>query len=363
MHPQLETTSAPEPTPQTAMQQQLLQAMVEGIKTGVVICNDTVVIYANPELGRLLGYGEEESLAGMAISDLVADSDQLLAAQRRKAVAAGRRIPTGWIKFKGKGGVLVQMMPNLSRVFWNGQPHFIIAANRASDQDLLEIQVRKTRARYERLLVTELERRQADMARELHDSLGSELAGMALMLGSLKGLRAQDAELHVRLDQVLAQLQVAVDLTRGMARGLMPVDGHEGSFWRALERLAADWTVLKGVPCEFSMQGDFNFVTAETGTHLYRIAQEAITNALRHGEATRMKLSLLPVEAELMLEIEDNGTGFDPALFNAVSGSDAAGQGGVGIRSMMARARTIGGSIEFSPVVPQGSRIRVFWPA
>lgn len=352
-----EPDPSPATPPHTVAQQQLLQAMVEGINTGVIIFNDTVVIYANPELGRMLGYGDDESLEGMPITELVADADQQLAAQRRKAVVAGRRVPTGWIKFRGKGGVLVQMMPSLSRVFWNGQPHFITATNRASDQDLLEIQVRKTRARYERLLVQELEKRQADMARELHDSLGSELAGMSLMLGGIKAMRSDDRQLQDRVDQVLGQLQVAVDLTRGMARGLLPVDGHEGSFWRAMERLASDWTVLKGVPCDFSMQGDFNRVPSDTGTHLYRIAQEAIANALRHGDASRIRLALGEADTELVLEIEDNGRGFDPAIVNAVTHE------GVGIRSMLARTRAVGGRIEFSRAHPRGSRIRVYWPA
>jgi PAS domain S-box-containing protein len=337
-------------------QQELLRTMVEGIKTGVVICSDVAVIYANPEFGRLLGYAEDESLEGMSVVELVADSDQRLAAQRRKAVAAGRQVPTGWIKFRGKGGVLVQMMPNLSRVFWNGQPHFITAANRASDQDLLDIQVRKTRARYERLLVAELEKRQADMARELHDSLGSELAGMSLMLGGLKSIRPGDADLRERIDKVLGQLEKAVDITRGMARGLMPVDPHAGGFWRAMERLASDWTLLRGVPCDFTLQGNFDSVPADTGTHLYRIAQEAIANALRHGHADRLHILLSEREGEMVMEVEDNGCGFDPVIVNAI------GHQGLGIRSMMARARTVGGRIEFPPGADGGSCIRVIWP-
>jgi PAS domain S-box-containing protein len=354
-----EKTAEPSPAlaVPTVVQQQLLQAMVEGINTGVIIFDDEVVIYANPEFGRLLGYADDESLVGMAIVDLVAESDQLLAAQRRKAVASGRRIPTGWIKFKAKGGAPVQMMPNLSRVFWNGQPHFITAANRASDQDLLDIQIRKTRARYERLLVAELEKQQADMARELHDSLGSELAGVSLMLGGIKALRPADPELLNLLDQTLSQLQKAVDATRAMARGLMPVDAHAGGFWRALERLANDWTLLKGVPCEFSMQGDFEHVPPDAGTHVYRIVQEAIANALRHGEATRIALALGENEGEFSVGISDNGKGFDLDVVNAVQ------HAGLGIRSMLARARTIGGRVEFLSSPPTGSEVRVCWPA
>ncbi|RZL64914.1 MAG: PAS domain-containing sensor histidine kinase [Variovorax sp.] len=337
--------------------QHMLRTMVEGVRTGVVISSDESVIYANPEFMRLLDYGPDDNLEGTPVLDLIADSDRLLAQQRRKVVAAGRPVPTGWVKLKAKGGARVQMMLNESQVFWNGKPHFITAANRASDQDLLDIQVRKTRASYEKLLVTELERQQAAIARELHDSLGSELAGMSLMLGGIKAMRPEDPVLAMRLDQVQGQLQTAIEMTRGLAHGLMPVDHHAGAFWRALERLASDWTLLKGVPCEFSMAGPFDHVAAETGTHLYRIAQEAIANALRHGQATSLRLKLTENAPDLVLEIEDNGSGFKAGIINAVHGS------GLGVRSMMARAKAIGGRIELTAARPVGTCIRVTWPA
>jgi PAS domain S-box-containing protein len=331
----------------------MLRAMIEGIHTGVLISNERQVIYANPEIGRLLGYGPDETLAGMLITDLVADSDQLLALQRRKAVVAGRRVPTGWLKLKGKDGELVQMMPKLSCVFLNGQPHFITAVHRASDHDLIDIQMRKARAAYQRLLVAELEKQQSTIARELHDALGSELTGISLMLSSLKGLVPDDVGLSASVDKVLGQLRGAIEMTRSLAYGLMPVDTYAGGFWHAMERLASDWTLVKGVPCEFKMDGQFEHVPTETGIHLYRIAQEAIVNALRHGKATRIRLTLTDRTPELMLEIEDNGTGFGAGIISA----------GMGIRSMTAHAETIGGRIEFSPVWPSGSSVKVIWPA
>lgn len=336
---------------------QLLRAMIEGIHAGVMVSDELGVVYANPAFGRLLGYGPRETLEGMRVVDLIADRDLPLVMQRCKAVAEGRRIPTGWVRFRDKSGEPVQMMQSLARMFWGGQWYFTSVINRASDQDLLSIQIRKTRARYERLLVAELEKQQSAIARELHDSLGSELAGISLMLGGLKAFRPEDAALLARLDGVLDQLEAAVEITRSLARGLMPVDTHAGAFWRALEKLASDWTLLKGVPCEFRMHGEFDHVPAETGTHLYRIAQEAIANALRHGKATLIRLRLTDIAPDLMLEIEDNGAGFHAAITSAMH------SGGVGMRSMMARAKTIGGHIEFSSAQPVGSCVRVIWPS
>lgn len=337
----------------------MLRAMIEGIETGVIVFNDQKVIYANPEFGRMLDYAADESLEGMLITDLIADSDQQAAAARRKAVSRGQRIPSAWVKLKTKGGGLVQTTLTLDSVFWNGQPHFIKAVTRRSEQELQEMQARKTGSHYERFLVAELEKQQTNMARELHDGLGSELAVAVMMLASIKTLRPDDTELAVKIEKVMSQVKVAVEMTRGLARGLMPVDAHAGGFLRAMDALACDWSDLQGLHCKFDVQGSFESVSAETGTHVYRIAQEAMTNAVRHGGASRVQLTLSQQQADardMVLEIEDNGSGFD------TTSAHTAPQGGVGIRSMIARARTIGGHIEFLAAHPTGSCIRVVWP-
>jgi PAS domain S-box-containing protein len=339
--------------PQSPQVPHMLRAVIEGIHTGVLISNDRYVIYSNPEINRLLGYAPDDALAGMPITDLVADGDQLLALQRRKAATAGRRVPEGWVKLKAKNGEPVQMMLRLSCVVLAGRPYFITAAIRVSDSHRFERQARAAGAGYQQLLVAELEKQQSAIARELHDSLGSELTGISLMLGGLKSLAPGDAALCAGLDNALGQLQVAIEMTRGLACGLMPVDAYAGDFWRALERLADEWTFVKGLPCEFSMVGEFGHVPAGTGTHLYRIAQEAIANALRHGKATRIRLRLAERGPDLTLDIEDNGAGF----------GDGAAGAGMGLGSMKARAASIGGCIEFLPVWPHGHCVTVVWRA
>lgn len=204
-------------------------------------------------------------------------------------------------------------------------------------------------------LAAGLEHQQADLARELHDSLGSELAGISLMLGNLRAVHALDASLAGHLDTLLDQVRQAAQVTRALAYGLMPVDSETGGLRRALQRLAGDWTTLRGVPCAFTTSGPVDDIRAEDGKHLYRIAQEAITNALRHGRATRIALQLGCAASSRWLEIEDNGTGFRTGV------DEAARAGGLGLRSMMARADTLGGRVEFLPVTPSGCRVRVNW--
>ena len=323
----------------------------------MAICGEGRLVYCNPEFSRLLDYSPGEHLEGRQVSELLADSDRQLVMQRHQALAAGRRIPAGWIRFKTSGGEPVQMMLNESSMLWNGKPHVVIAATLAP-QELLDRQLREARAHHERELVTELEKQQAAIARDLHDCIGSELAGMSLMLGAIQAMRPDDAALPHKLQALQGQLQASIATTRGLARGLVPVDAHGGAFWRALERLASDLTLLKGVPCEFMLDGElevFEQVDADTGTHLYRIVQEAVANALGHGRARHIRLRLTQRAPELVLEIEDDGAGFS-------AGGETGSSTGLGMRFMRARAQAIRGRIELLAVRPAGTCIRVSWP-
>lgn len=341
--------------PGAAGQQLMLQAMIEGMETGVMVFSDNTLRYANGGFKALLGYDDSDTISGMLITDLISECDQEVAAQRRQAVASGQSIPDGWLKLKMKNGALVHVTLNMSRVLWNGQPHFITAVSHAAAEDVLELAARKNSTAYERFLVAELEKQQSDMARDLHDSLGSELAAVSLMLGCIKSLYAKDRALGNRIDEVLSQVQVTAEMARGMARGLMPVDAYAGGFLRAMEKLASDWT-LKGIDCRLLVQGSFEHVLTETGTHVYRIAQEAVTNAVRHGGATSVRMFLGVSLSDNTLVIEDNGSGFDAERISTGQ------QTGLGLRSMMARSRTIGGRIEFARTGLTGSRIFVAWP-
>jgi len=157
-------------------------------------------------------------------------------------------------------------------------------------------------------------------------------------------------------NQILAQIKKAAKLTRSLARGLAPVDAWPGAFWRALEKLCADFSATKKAQCVFQMQGNSNAVTAETGTHLYRIAQEAISNAIRHGVAKHIGVSLNATQDRMTLRAQDDGVGFDPSALLGAHGS------GLGLSFMYARARPIDADITLERVKSIGFCVAVSWP-
>lgn len=335
-------------------QHNFLQAMVEGIDIGVMISDSDSIVYMNASLRRMLGYGPE-SLEGKVVSDVYTAEGYAQKLVRRQSLQKGVALPVELSDMLRKDGTTVRMTLNTSLVGWNGRAHYITTGTPLSEQEMFEAQIRASQSRFERVLISELEAQQAHIARELHDSLGSELAGLSLMLGSSKSISATQAPgMAHHFDLALEQVKMAVEVSRALARGLTPVGELPGGLWRALQRLADDYQMIRGVSCDFSMDGEVDAIPTDVGNHLYRIAQEALANAVRHGKATHLEVALLRTGGLYSMTVSDNGSGFKEQ-----PGPDT---NGLGLRSMTARTKFIGGHIEFNPRPGEGTRVTVQWP-
>ncbi|AYQ28648.1 MULTISPECIES: PAS domain S-box protein [unclassified Polaromonas] len=334
-------------------QHNFLQAMVENIDIGVLISDDEHIIYMNASLHRMLGHAAQ-SLHGTLVSDLYTAESYAQKMLRRNSLQQGIAVPVTLSDLRQKDGGTLRTMMNTSMVMWNGRPHYITTGTPLSEQEMFEAQIRASQSRFERVLISELEAQQSHIARELHDSLGSELAGLALVLGGARTAADREPDVTRQLDIALEQVKTAVDVTRGLARGLTPVSETPGGLWRALERLTEDYRVIKGVMCNFSTGGEVDAIPVSVGNHLYRIAQEALANAVRHGKATQLEVVLLKHEDFYAMSISDNGSGF--------KGQTNAGSNGLGLRSMTARTKFIGGTLRFDTLRERGTRLTIQWP-
>ena len=140
------------------------------------------------------------------------------------------------------------------------------------------------------------------------------------------------------------------DLKR-QAHGLYPVELERHGLTAALEELVANQRSLFGIRCEFSVHGRIPEFDTPTALHLYRIAQEAAHNSIKHGQAKGISVRLERVDTMMSLQVEDDGVGL-PARR---SGS------GMGLTIMRHRASAIGGSIEFGRGAGGGTLVRVLW--
>lgn len=192
--------------------------------------------------------------------------------------------------------------------------------------------------RLEREIIEISEREQRRIGRDLHDGLCQYQAALACAAASLNcDLLKKNLIKEASMAEELARrLQEAVAQTRDLARGLVPVQMEEMGLASALEELARSVSTLHGVRCDFVLQGNPAMIDNAAATHLYRIAQEAINNATRHGRADEIEVRLTNDDEVILLRITDNGLGIAHT-----SGSAS----GLGLSIMTYRANLAGGEL------------------
>jgi PAS domain S-box-containing protein len=208
------------------------------------------------------------------------------------------------------------------------------------------------RKRLEQEILDVSGRERQSIGRDLHDGLGQELTGVALMLRGLSSRiqqRCPDVVEHV--NEIVGHLNQSIETARSLARGLLPVRTETGGLCAALLALAARSRDLYGLEVTFNSEVCPEFVFTETdASHLYRITQEALTNASRHGHASLVDISLIAKDDGFTLRITDNGGGFVRAAPSAP---------GMGLKIMKYRADMIGAKFEIAANMPRGAVVTV----
>ncbi len=208
------------------------------------------------------------------------------------------------------------------------------------------------RKRLEQEILDVSGRERQSIGRDLHDGLGQELTGVALMLrGLATRIQTRFPEAVENVNEIVGLVNQSIDSARALARGLLPVRTESGGLTFALRALAERGRDLYGLDVSFrdSVAPQMVFDEADA-SHLYRIAQEALTNAARHGHATRVDIGLQVSTRWFSLTISDDGVGIAPG---------AQATNGMGLKIMKYRAGMIGARFKIEPNVPHGTRVRV----
>ena len=202
------------------------------------------------------------------------------------------------------------------------------------------------------LEIGETERRR--IGQDLHDGLGQLLTGIAFMSKVLEQRLAESSPAEAReAAKIVKLVNDSIKMTRELARGLLPFASHSHGLIAALENLSGEVSDLFHVDCRFERRtSDLSFEGAQAD-HLYRLTQEAVTNAIRHGRAKKVVIGLTVVKRGGVLTVRDDGSGFEVASRN---------QSGLGLRIMNYRAKMIGGSLEVESSPAAGTLIRCQFP-
>jgi len=210
-----------------------------------------------------------------------------------------------------------------------------------------QIELLERQRKLEQELIQISEREQQRIGRDLHDGLGQYLVAIGLSADSLQHeLEGESLRGAAAIKQIAGLLHDAVGRTRDLAKGLSPVDPHEGGLECALESLAASTQRLTGVPCTLVSDGAALSCGEAVTMHIYRIAQEALNNAIKHAKATEVIIALEVNDGMIALRVSDDGVGFDASLLE---------RNGLGLSIMQYRANMIGGLLEIQPNVPSGT--------
>jgi two-component system, LuxR family, sensor kinase FixL len=326
-----------------------LRAIMETAVEGIITIDERGIIESmNPAAERMFGYKAEE-LIGKNVKELMPSPyreehdgylQNYLRTGKAKIIGIGREV----VALRRDGTVFpIDLAVNEVRLA-NGRRLFTgfvrdISERKELEQSLLEVS----------------DREQRRIGHDLHDGLGQHLAGIELMsevleqnLASkkLKGEagRAGDIARHVR---------EAISQTRALARGLSPVISEPEGLMSALRELAANSENMFRVRCHFQCPAPVLIADHTVATHLYRIAQEAVSNAIKHGRARQVDIDLEGAADRVLLTIKDDGSGFD--------GKPSAGRG-MGLRIMQYRAAIMGGTLTIVGEPGRGARLTCLVP-
>ncbi len=207
----------------------------------------------------------------------------------------------------------------------------------------------KERSRLQKELLETAEQEQRRIGRDLHDSLCQHLTGTAFV-GQVLGQKLSDKSAAEAADaqRLVVLIEEAIELTRQVARGLHPIEMQTGGIQDIFKELAATVSDRFHVTCRFECSQAMTLQDANIATHLLRIAQEAVSNAIRHGKARHINICLNSADDELELTITDDGGGLP---VNPRNGN------GMGLRLMAYRADMIGAIFSVEGLPTQGTRV------
>lgn len=328
----------------------LLAAAVNAAAESILVTTAQVdepgpqILYANPAHRRIFGYEPGEALLPSPRDYQGPKTDRAVLDRVRRKMEAGEPVRAETINYRMDGTEFVLEWEIAPVRDEDGQLTNWVGTQRdVTEQRHLEHEVLKVAGR-----------EQERLAQELHDGLGQLLTGTQMKLAALERALMNRGEAGLAADAARSAeiIGEAHEQARSIARGLFPVNIAPDGLANALAKLADEVRDDLGVDATFSADGPVAVRASEEAGHLYRIVQEAVTNAVRHGGAREIEIALTSeADGLVALTVRDDGSGIpDDAL---------AGAGGLGLRTMGYRARRVGGMIDVSRREGGGTAVRV----
>ena len=342
-----------------------MRSVVDHIVDGIITINERGIIESfNPAAEQIFGYQAAIAI-GRKTNALIEDQDRrshndffedCMARGKAGMIGIGREV----VGLRRDGSTFPMELA-VSEFQVEGKRYFTGIARDITDRKRVEAELRENAATLVADLSRRLIRAQEDerrrIARELHDEVGQTLTAAKISLdGATSDLdeASRVTRLSVSSNLVLRSLDQIRDLSRLLRPSLLDDLGLDAALHALIEELARG----ARMDAEVQIDPDLGRSDPESETVCYRIAQEALTNAVRHSRASRLRLVLNRTEEGLVLLVEDNGIGFDVITTKA-----AAIQGkSLGILGLFERASLAGGRAFIESQPGSGTRVRLLLP-
>ena len=345
-----------------AASERMFRSFAETTAAGVLIVQEEVIRYANAAVTAISGFTADE-LCGRRFEEVLHPADRPSALARARARVRDEPVPVRVeYRVRTKSGADCWIDVTVGIIEHDGRPALLATAfditERRHAEDALRASLEELREREEQLRrlaqrqvrVREEERRRLGF--DLHDDVCQELVGTGILVESVRGrLRAVDPEASQKLARVGRHLNELGEHLRLVARELRPMLLHDLGLEDSLRSLAAGMPATAHITTRVATP--IPRLSDEVEVAVYRIAQEAITNAVRHANATEIVVSLATGEGVLTVEIRDDGCGFEPK---------ARQRDALGLVSMEERALAVGGKLQVVSAPSHGTAVVLTCP-
>lgn len=345
-------------------QKALLNELFEQAPQAVALMSvDNRIIRVNREFTRMFGYSPQEA-EGRFLGELIVPDESLDENKKFTVLAAqGQRVDAESVRQRKDASRLNVSIVGVPVSLPGGQVVFYAMYRDITERKQAEERLRATSEQLRALsarLQSAREEEGTRIARELHDELGSALSSLRWDLEDIAEViseftePSQLAALRKKLESLMKLTDTTVNTVRRIASELRPIALDELGLIEAIEWQAQQFQARTGiiVHCDCPLESDD--LTQEQSTAIFRIFQEALTNVLRHAQATRVDITAKKEAGEFVLTISDNGRG--------ITEDELSGAPSLGLLGMRERANLIGGKIQIRGAEGKGTVVTLRVP-
>ena len=326
-----------------------LDSIVENIPNMIFVkdAKELRFVRLNKAGEELLGFSREELIGKNDYDFFPKEEADFFTGKDHEALSKGTLtdIPEEPIhtRYKGTRYLHTKKIPILDS---KGNPLYLLGIS----EDITE------KKRIEREVLKAIGRVQRRIGQDLHDGLGQDLTAIAIMSKVLEKQLSKNLPGEAKqLKEISKLVKKSINKTRKLARGLHPVELEESGLVSALRELANTTQSLYHISCEFQGDEDITMKDIERANHVYRIAQEAVHNAVKHANPDHVYVRLLKNGPDVELQVKDDGLG--------LSQNGHTPKKGMGLHIMEYRARVINGTIFINSRKNKGTTVHVFFKA